>query len=405
MDLYEILKNVIKNKLEIISWGCALNRNVKETFEQCYHFCFDSAECQNVDSFLLRIDTVIDYLHDELNMGHWSEVPLDARKAFTGASFLKALVILRSENGATPENIEKALKSVDLGLLLGAPLHDNSELLTQTAVLLTSKLVANPIERTSKRKTVDVKCTDSFKKLSGTEVKCLQCPIIEQFNKAYYLPQIPVKLVECISHWPASKKWLDLNYLLKVAGSRTVPIEIGSHYTDENWTQKLMSLRDFIKDHYLGEAKSIGYLAQHNLFDQISELRDDIRIPDYCALSRNYDDSSEPDINAWFGPEGTVSPLHYDPKDNLLAQVYGTKQILLYSPMDSDKLYPHKDKLLFNTAQVDPYAPEIEKFPKFSSTTAYKCLLKPGEMLYIPLKWWHHVTALDKSFSVSFWWK
>lgn len=32
------------------------------------------------------------------------------------------------------------------------------------------------------------------------------------------------------------------------------------------------------------------------------------------------------------------------------------------------------------------------------------CYLGPGEMLYIPPNWWHHVTALTPSFSVSFWW-
>lgn len=75
--------------------------------------------------------------------------------------------------------------------------------------------------------------------------------------------------VDCMSHWPASKKWTDVNYLLKVAGERTIPIEIGSHYADENWSQKLMTLKEFIKSYYLESTDSLGYLAQHTLFDQV----------------------------------------------------------------------------------------------------------------------------------------
>lgn len=68
------------------------------------------------------------------------------------------------------------------------------------------------------------------------------------------------------------KKWTDVNYLLTVAGERTVPIELGSHYADENWSQKLMTLKEFIRNYYLDSTDDVGYLAQHNLFDQVYVL-------------------------------------------------------------------------------------------------------------------------------------
>ena len=41
-----------------------------------------------------------------------------------------------------------------------------------------------------------------------------------------------------------------LSYLKLIAGSRTVPVELGSRYTDEDWSQKLMTLSEFI-DRYV----------------------------------------------------------------------------------------------------------------------------------------------------------
>jgi len=41
-------------------------------------------------------------------------------------------------------------------------------------------------------------------------------------------------------------------------------------------------------------------------------------------------DDIEPDINAWLGPKGTVSPTHYDPKNNFLAQVCLKIYIYIY---------------------------------------------------------------------------
>ena len=65
--------------------------------------------------------------------------------------------------------------------------------------------------------------------------------------------------------------WFSIDYILEKAGNRTVPIEIGSKYTDTNWSQKLMTIRDFINEFILIETnlENRGYLAQHPLFNQV----------------------------------------------------------------------------------------------------------------------------------------
>ena len=45
---------------------------------------------------------------------------------------------------------------------------------------------------------------------------------------------------------PALQRWQDLNYLDRVAGGRSVPVELGRAYTDDNWQQRLMPLREFL---------------------------------------------------------------------------------------------------------------------------------------------------------------
>ncbi|CAH0546362.1 unnamed protein product [Brassicogethes aeneus] len=406
LALANTINKFVINKSELYEYKDSIaSKGVSDTLEGCLNFC----TCDGKSKSLFEIDSVVDYLHDELNTGHWSDVPINVRRCFSVASFAKMLIMLQTASEFSLELLQKALKCIDLGLLLGAPLNENSDLLTDIAKYLSCKIselnnsviVFNTVKRLKLDEDLII-----YNNLNAKEINYEECPSMELFDKIYFKAKIPVKLKSCMKHWPASTKWLDVNYILKIAGDRTVPIEIGSHYVDENWSQKLMTLKDFIHKHYLSDDDGdIGYLAQHNLFEQISELKNDICIPEYCALSLDYDNCIEPDINAWFGPKGTVSPLHFDPKDNILAQVYGTKQIILFSSEDTKYLYPHESNLLFNTSQVDPINPNLLLHEEFTKATMYKCLLEPGDMLYIPLKWWHHVTALDKSFSVSFWWK
>lgn len=51
---------------------------------------------------------------------------------------------------------------------------------------------------------------------------------------------------------------------------RTVPIEIGSSYTEDDWSQQLLTLAEFIKGHVAKENDTVGYLAQHQLFEQVN---------------------------------------------------------------------------------------------------------------------------------------
>ncbi len=85
-------------------------------------------------------------------------------------------------------------------------------------------------------------------------------------------------------------------------------------------------------------------------------------------------------------------------------QVMGEKYVRLYSAAHSAQLYPHPGRLLHNTSQVDLDTPDLAQFPDFAELPCLECVLRPGEMLYIPPGHWHYVKALSTSFSVSFWW-
>ncbi|XP_017777982.1 PREDICTED: lysine-specific demethylase 8-like [Nicrophorus vespilloides] len=406
MDIHQTLRSYVNDKQEIYDVLKDFHCHLEELYKECCDSVFGAPSKPCDDSSIYKIDLIVTHLHEHLNVGKWSEVPENKRKAFSAASFIKCSLLLQQSK----ENVKQALECIDKGFLLGIPLKENSNLLTQCASYLNDDLEKSNKKELTESEEVPckrVKYENDFWNIDANTISVIKVPTLEEFYKNYFLKEIPVIMQGCMCHWPACSKWLNLKYLLKIAGGRTVPIEIGSSYSDTNFSQKLMTLKEFVDEYYLKTSKDIGYLAQHDLLNQVPELKEDICIPEYCCTSRNFDDDNlfEPEINAWFGPEGTVSSLHQDPKDNFLCQVFGTKQVILFAPTDNNFLYPHEETFLSNTAQVDPLKPDLDQFPDFAKATMYKCLLNPQEMLYIPPKWWHHVTAIEKSFSVNFWWQ
>ena len=263
-----------------------------------------------------------------------------------------------SEIGDVSSTASKALKIIDMGLLLGAkgPCYD---FLTATASKihpLTRPRDCPPIFKTervlSMKSRVPFKSNEKFR----LAIKVLKSPPDLTLFSQILDENEPVLLKNCIADWPALSKWKSLDYLSQVGGRRSVPVEIGefssnfissgfkkdffyfvfvflgSSYLDDGAGSKIMTLDSFIDTCICdrSEGSTPGYLAQHCLFDQIIDLKRDFYIPDYCSLLTDSDESArcpdcDPDdvvVNSWFGPVGCSSPLHHDPYHNLLAQVH-----------------------------------------------------------------------------------
>ncbi len=117
------------------------------------------------------------------------------------------------------------------------------------------------------------------------------------------------------------------------------------------------------------------------------------------------------DLNLWFGPSGHTEPLHFDTGDGTLMQLHGSKRVTLFPPSQTRNLYPFE---FFREippwfSQVDTDNPDPKDFPRYAEALAHRVdvVIEQGEILFIPVSWWHEVTALGTDYvcSVNRFWK
>ncbi|XP_015571245.1 lysine-specific demethylase JMJ30 isoform X1 [Ricinus communis] len=344
---------------------------------------------------------------EQLHCGPWHSVSPVWRDAYSMACLHVAK--FHYQNG----EFKDALRVLDMGVIMGGMLLRKD--LDSAIEIITSKAREENDSKSdrfdnSNSKLVQETEFDKAEVLRVLPAKSLSCNNVvkkcglslEAFLREHILCGSPVIISDCMAHWPARTKWNDLGYLTRVAGDRTVPVEVGKNYLCNDWKQELITFAQFLEKLQSNDSSSDvpTYLAQHPLFDQVNELRNDICIPDYCFAGGGELRS----LNAWFGPAATVTPLHHDPHHNILAQVVGKKYIRLYDASLSDELHPYSETMLCNSSQVDLDNIDESKYPKVHDLEFMDCILEEGEMLYIPPKWWHYVRSLTTSLSVSFWW-
>jgi len=111
----------------------------------------------------------------------------------------------------------------------------------------------------------------------------------------------------------------------------------------------------------------------------------------------------------WLGNQVTVA-AHHDPVENIACVAAGRRRFTLFPPEQVTNLYMGPFELTPAGAaisMVDFDAPDLERHPRFGEALAASMTaeLGPGDAIYIPYLWWHHVRSLEPlNVLVNYWW-
>ena len=223
----------------------------------------------------------------------------------------------------------------------------------------------------------------------------------EEFAVRYVRGCRPVVLTGHTRDWPAMRSWSPAD-LKQRFGHLEVDIQ-AERDADANYEQnkllltKRMNLGAFVDQVVQGGATNDYYLTANNEMlrrPEFAPLLDDIgSLPPLCDRSQLKERSS-----FWFGPAGTVTPLHHDTLMLFHTQVVGRKRWRFVSPLEWSRIYNLRNVF----SEVDLERPDSARFPAFEEATVLEVVVEPGETMFLPLGWWHQVASLDVSLSFSY---
>jgi hypothetical protein len=223
----------------------------------------------------------------------------------------------------------------------------------------------------------------------------------DEFETRYVRACRPLVLTGHTADWPAMRRWSPAD-LKQRFGHLDVEIQAERHANARYEENKLdlrrsVRLSDFVDQVIAGGATNDYYLTANNEMlrrPEFASLLDDIgTLPAGCDRSKLASQSS-----FWFGPAGTVTPLHHDTLMLFHTQVVGRKRWRLISPLEWPKLYNHNN--VFSPVDLDRL--DLHRYPDIAGVQVLDVVVEEGETMFLPLGWWHQVSALDVSLSFSY---
>lgn len=244
-------------------------------------------------------------------------------------------------------------------------------------------------------------------------------PSVEQFQRDIYFRAQPVVMRGIALDWEPVKiakessaafgQWLKQN-----VGAQDVQIMAGKdpddstffyddNLIDINFERGAMAFGDFV-DNILAaaddpRAKNL-YLQGTEARNLSAALRDALQLP-YAPAS------SQPSV--WMGNK-TTAQTHFDLSQNIAVVVSGTRRFTLFPPEQVANLYMSPVETApcgtpISMVRID--APDFDKYPRFREAMAHAFYadLGPGDAIFIPYMWWHHVQARGAlTMLVNYWW-
>ena len=189
--------------------------------------------------------------------------------------------------------------------------------------------------------------------------------------------------------------------------------------TEKNVRGRIFYTEDLEETNFRQIRTDLGWVL-----DQVREHEEDPAAPvvymgsmalAYCLPDIEADNSlSLPGLDAsvriWIGNRSRVA-AHYDVLENIACVCAGSRRFTLFPPDQLANLYV--GPIDFTPAGqsislVDFDDPDLDRYPRFAEALehAQSSELEPGDAIYIPSMWWHHVEGLESlNILINHWWR
>jgi len=223
-----------------------------------------------------------------------------------------------------------------------------------------------------------------------------------EFKSKYYKPKIPLVMRDLAKEWPAYKKW-NWEYFKEIVGDKKVGLynNVKSDaYTPINTADDYKTFGEYVDMIQKGPAGWRIFLF--NIFDHAPQLIEDFKWPEHLmkGFVKKYP-------MLFTGGESSITHMHFDIDLShiLHTQFAGRKRVLLFRHEEQHKLYRKPFEVLsladFSNYSLGNGNPDYEKFPALKHAVGYDLILNPGDTLFMPAGYWHHMEYIDSGFAMS----